>query len=132
MFGAEIFGQVGNNNSIRLTEKATLPRRIMSEIWNTIQLFRSVNLPHAKDGFSQSQTLQKQIQHVFQTFRSPMMIAFLATKLLFYCRGKAFYTSERKSFPLHRAVFEGNLPMLSRLVTCKQEGILFVEKNEID
>ena len=61
------------------------------------------------------------------------MIAHLATKLLFYCRGKAFYCSEpRKIFSLHRAVFEGNLPMISRLITCKQEGTLFVDKNEID
>ena len=60
------------------------------------------------------------------------MTAYLATKLLFDCRGKAIFTSERKSFPLHKAVFEGNLPMLSRLINCKQDGIIFVDKNEID
>jgi ankyrin repeat protein len=35
-------------------------------------------------------------------------------------------------FPLHKAVFENNLQMISRLVNCQQEGVIFVDKNEID
>ncbi len=60
------------------------------------------------------------------------MIAYLTVRLLLYCRGRALFNSEQKSFPLHKAVFEGNLPMISRLISGKQEGILFVDKNEID
>ena len=60
------------------------------------------------------------------------MIAYMTTKLLLYCRGRALFCSEKKTFPLHKAVFEANLPMISRLISCKQEGILFIDKNEID
>jgi len=60
------------------------------------------------------------------------MTAYLTSKLLLHCRGKALFYSDRKSFILHKAVFEGNLPMISRLISCKQEGTLFVDKNEID
>lgn len=60
------------------------------------------------------------------------MTAYLAAKLLLHCRGKALFCSESKSFILHKAVYEGNLPMISRLISCRHEGTLFVEKNEID
>ena len=42
------------------------------------------------------------------------------------------YDCERTDFPLHQAVFENNLPLISRLITCKHDGIFFVDKNEID
>lgn len=61
-----------------------------------------------------------------------MMTAYLACKLLMHCRGKALFCSKQKAFTLHQAIFEGNLPLISRLVSCRQEGTLFVEKNEID
>lgn len=60
------------------------------------------------------------------------MSAFIALKLLLVCRGRALFCSEKKSFPLHKAVFDGNLPLISRLVNCKQDGVIFVDKNEID
>ena len=52
--------------------------------------------------------------------------------MLLTCRGKALFCSEKKQFILHKAVFEGNLPLISRLITCKQDGVIFVDKNEID
>lgn len=60
------------------------------------------------------------------------MTAYIATQLILYCRGRALFCSELKSFPLHKAVFEGNLALISRLILCKQDGILFIDKNEID
>lgn len=33
---------------------------------------------------------------------------------------------------MHKAVFENNLPLISRLVKCQHEGTFFAEKNEID
>ena len=60
------------------------------------------------------------------------LIANLASRLLLHCRGRALFTSQKRDFHLHRAVFEGNLPLISRLVSCRQEGILFQDKNEID
>ncbi len=33
---------------------------------------------------------------------------------------------------LHKAVFENNLPLISRLIKCTHEGIFYAEKNEID
>ena len=60
------------------------------------------------------------------------MTAYLAFKLLLICRGKALYSSAQTSFPLHKAVFEGKLASISRLIACREEGTLFVDKNEID
>ena len=60
------------------------------------------------------------------------MMAHVTLKLLLYCRGKSLFCSEKKDFPLHKAVFDGDLHLISRLITCKHEGILFVDKNEID
>lgn len=36
MFDSDVFGQVGNNNSLRMTEQDLLPRRVMNELWNAI------------------------------------------------------------------------------------------------
>ena len=60
------------------------------------------------------------------------MSSYIILKLLLFCRGKALFASDKREFPLHKAVFEGNLPMISRLITCKHEGLFFVDKNEID
>ena len=60
------------------------------------------------------------------------MTANLTAKLLLHCRGRALFSSDKRTFPLHKAVFEGDLPIISRLVSCKQEGVLFVDKNELD
>ena len=69
---------------------------------------------------------------MFQMYPAKIMTAYMTTKLLLHCRGRALFCSEKRHFPLHKAVFEGNLPLISRLITCKQDGILFVDKNEID
>ena len=42
IFGEELFGQKVFI-SARQSEKTVLPRRIMNELWNTIQLYRYVN-----------------------------------------------------------------------------------------
>ena len=33
---------------------------------------------------------------------------------------------------LHKAVFENNLPLISRLIKCTHEGVFYQEKNELD
>jgi ankyrin repeat protein len=33
---------------------------------------------------------------------------------------------------LHKAVFENNLPLISRLIKCTHDGVFYAEKNEID
>lgn len=53
-------------------------------------------------------------------------------KVELYCRGRTIYDSTKKDFLLHKAVFENNLPMISRLINCTYDGIFYTEKNEID
>lgn len=133
MFGAEVFGQVGINSGRHQEEQTSVPRRIMGELWQMIQLFRHVSFAPPKDSTqSPSKTLHKQIQLTFAMYPARTMTAYLVTKLLLHCRGRALFCSERRSYPLHKAVFEGNLPLISRLISCKQDGVLFVDKNEID
>jgi len=49
-----------------------------------------------------------------------------------YTRGRGLYDQSRKDYQLHRAVFENNLPLISRLIKCQHDGSFFAEKNEID
>ena len=52
IFGPEIFGQTGNNNSTADASKfGTIPRRIMDDLWSVIQLFRLV-VPLTSNGVS--------------------------------------------------------------------------------
>lgn len=44
------------------------------------------------------------------------------------CKGRGF----GKCNILHRAVFESDLPALSRLVNCQSESVLYTEKNILD
>ena len=53
-------------------------------------------------------------------------------KIELFCRGRALFDTARTDFPLHKAVFENNLPMISRLVNCSYEGVFFSNKNELD
>lgn len=53
-------------------------------------------------------------------------------KLELFCRGRALFDSTKKDYPLHKAVFESNLPLISRLIKCQADGIFYQEKNEID
>ena len=69
---------------------------------------------------------------MFEAWPAKVMTAYLAFKLLLNCRGKALYSSAQTSFPLHKAIFEGKLASISRLIACREEGTLFVDKNEID
>lgn len=42
------------------------------------------------------------------------------------------YDENRTEFPLHQAVFENNLPLISRLINCTAEGHFYSNKNEMD
>jgi len=44
------------------------------------------------------------------------------------CKGKGF----GRSSVLHKAVFENNLPLISRLVNCQSDSVFYVEKNMLD
>ena len=61
-----------------------------------------------------------------------IMKAHFFFKLELYCNGRALFDSNRTEFPLHKAVFENNLPLISRLINCTSEGHFFQNKNEID
>lgn len=52
--------------------------------------------------------------------------------LLLYCHGKGLFCTSKRNYSLHRAVFDGNLPMVSRLINCQCEGVLYCDKNELD
>lgn len=56
----------------------------------------------------------------------------MSLSLLLFCHGKALFNSKKASYPLHRAVFEGDLPLISRLVNNTTDGVLFCDKNELD
>jgi hypothetical protein len=53
-------------------------------------------------------------------------------KVELFIRGRALYSPGKTEFPLHKAVFENNLPLISRLIKGTHEGIFFQEKNELD
>lgn len=53
-------------------------------------------------------------------------------KIELFCRGRAIYDQKRRDYILHKAVFENNLPLISRLVNCAHDGVFYAEKNEID
>jgi hypothetical protein len=60
------------------------------------------------------------------------MISYFYLSMEFYCRGRALYDSAKKDFQLHRAVFEKNLPYISRVIKGQIEGVFYQEKNELD
>jgi hypothetical protein len=60
------------------------------------------------------------------------MSYFLFFKLMLYCKGRELFDSSRTEYPLHKAVFENNLPLISRLINCTHDGVFYVNKNELD
>lgn len=60
------------------------------------------------------------------------MCTYFYLKVEMFCRGRGIFDGNKKEFPLHKAVFEKNLPLISRLVKCQVEGVFFQEKNELD
>lgn len=60
------------------------------------------------------------------------MNAYFYLKVELFARGRALYDGSKKIFPLHKAVFENNLPLISRLINGNSDGIFYQEKNEID
>ena len=60
------------------------------------------------------------------------MNTYFHLKLELFVRGRGLYDSAKKDFLLHKAVFENNLPLISRLIKGQHEGSFFAEKNELD
>ena len=61
-----------------------------------------------------------------------LMNHYILIKIELYCRGRAIFDQNRKDYMLHKAVFENNLTLISRLVKCSHDGTFYAEKNEID
>lgn len=61
-----------------------------------------------------------------------LLHAYFYLNIELYSRGRALYDSTKSEYPLHKAVFENNLPLISRLIKCQAEATFFSEKNEID
>ena len=61
-----------------------------------------------------------------------LMHSYFQLKTELFCRGRALYDPAKREYPLHKAVFESNLPLVSRLIKCAHEGVFFAEKNELD
>lgn len=53
-------------------------------------------------------------------------------KIELFCKGRTFYDNSKSDFLLHRAVFENNLPLISRLIQGTHDGVFYQEKNEVD
>ena len=49
-----------------------------------------------------------------------------------FIKGRELFDSTRKEYPLHKAVFENNLPLISRLINCVHDGVFYVNKNQLD
>lgn len=60
------------------------------------------------------------------------MNTYFQIKIELFCRGRAVYDYSKTEYQLHRAVFENNLPLISRLIKGTHEGVFYAEKNEID
>ena len=83
---------------------------MLHEIWESSLLFR------------ESSNLQA----------SKLMNYYFMIKVELYCRGRCVYDSMRTEYMLHKAVFENNLPLISRLIKCTHDGVFYAEKNELD
>lgn len=57
------------------------------------------------------------------------MQAYLGLKLELYAIGRCLFNPHKTDYPLHKAVFENNLPMISRLVNGQCDGIFHCQKN---
>jgi hypothetical protein len=64
----------------------------------------------------------------YSEFPTPILVAYFCFKLGLFCRGKDFGTG----YMLHKAVFEGNLPLVSRLLNCQSDKFLYSERNQLD
>lgn len=63
---------------------------------------------------------------------STLLYGYFHLKVELFCRGRALYDQSKRDYPLHKAVFENNLPLISRLIKCSHDGVFYAEKNEID
>ena len=66
--------------------------------------------------------------------QSPQQITTLMTHYIYFnvslfIKGRELFDSNRREFPLHKAVFENNLPLISRLINCAHDGVFHVNKN---
>jgi ankyrin repeat protein len=52
--------------------------------------------------------------------------------LLLHCHGRALFCNNKRSYELHKAVFDGNLHLISKLAKGSHDGKIYCDKNEID
>lgn len=83
---------------------------MLQEVWETCQIFRAT----------------------INVIPAPLMNLYFKCKVEFFCRGRALYDSSKTEFPLHKAVFENNLPLISRIINCSHDGVFYVHRNELD
>lgn len=60
------------------------------------------------------------------------MKTYVFVKLELYTRGRDVFDQSQNSYPLHKAVFDQNLPLISRFVKGQYEGSFYQDKNGID
>lgn len=61
-----------------------------------------------------------------------LMNIYFYLKVELFIRGRSLFDTSKNEFLLHKAVFENNLPLISRLIKGTHEGIFYQEKNELD
>jgi ankyrin repeat protein len=83
---------------------------MLHEIWESTVIFREASNLHS----------------------SKLMGYYFLLKVDLYCRGRSIFDSGRQEYTLHKAVFENNLPLISRLIKCTHDGVFYTEKNELD
>lgn len=67
-----------------------------------------------------------------KNMKSEYMNSYFYLKIELFCRGRALLDLSKRDYPLHKAVFENNLPLISRLVKATCDNIFYSDKNELD
>ena len=83
---------------------------MLQEVWECCKIFRVIQ----------------------STLPAEWMHAYFFFKVQLYCKGRALFSTSDNEFPLHNAVFDNNLPLISRLINCRYDGVFFCEKNGLD
>jgi hypothetical protein len=94
-------------------------RRLLSILWGAIQEYRVC---------TRAPTQLNETPLCYSEFPTPVLVAYFCFKLGLICRGKDFGTG----YMLHKAVFEGNLPLVSRILNCQSDKFIFAERNQLD
>ena len=109
-------------------------RRVMQSLWEAFQLFRHVpKEQNSKLAAAQQFKIHQQsIIECYRQYPTKVLEAHIVFSLLLHCHGRALYTTQKRNYELHKAVFDGNLPLISRLVKGNHDGKIYCDKNEID